>query len=450
LSGRMSIVSIRRLFATLVLATVTLSVYCYASEDGERRACHLPGDLVFVLDESGSIWGPAFQEQLTFVELVADTFDIGPDKTRIGVMTFASDTQVVFHLDAYDNRDQIKQAIRQITQRRGGTQTHRALAAMRLQMFSPEHSRSTAAHVAIVITDGESEEPADTAIEAALVHEQGINVIAIGVGPHVIMEELQLIASNEDLVFTAPTYAALQPLLTRLAWKACEVLTTTTTTTSTTTPAPAPMIAGCASRMPVDLVWSLPNEAGAAATESILQLVSLVAGDLDIGPTSVQVGVAPRTCSTEKPAIRLKDHDTVDGLRSALNDRHLAVTANIDKQLEYLRSQGFASRNGGRDNAAKLALVVVDRRPSNPEAMRRELTKVHRLGVKLIVIGVGQDVDADQLTALAANGGSLVRAESYAELGAMHVTLVQRICAAIRDTGLKQLRELLDFDMYGN
>jgi len=77
-----------------------------------HQACHLPGDLVFVLDESGSIWGPAFMQQLEFVELVADTFDISPDQTHIGVLTFASDTKVVFHLDMFDNRLDVKQAIR--------------------------------------------------------------------------------------------------------------------------------------------------------------------------------------------------------------------------------------------------------------------------------------------------------------------------------------------------
>jgi len=67
----------------------------------------------------------------------------------------------------------------EITQRRGGTQTHRALAAMREQMFSPEHSRPSAAHVAIVITDGESEEPEETVLQARLAHEAGIHVSVI-------------------------------------------------------------------------------------------------------------------------------------------------------------------------------------------------------------------------------------------------------------------------------
>ena len=51
-------------------------------------------------------------QQLEFVELVADTFDIGPDHTHIGALTFASDTKVVFHLDTFNNRVDVKQAIR--------------------------------------------------------------------------------------------------------------------------------------------------------------------------------------------------------------------------------------------------------------------------------------------------------------------------------------------------
>jgi hypothetical protein len=47
---------------------------------------------------------------------------------------------------------------------------------------------------------------------------------------------------------------------------------------------------GCLSWNPVDIIWSLPNEAGPSATASVLQLVSAVAEDLKIGPTFVKVG----------------------------------------------------------------------------------------------------------------------------------------------------------------
>jgi hypothetical protein len=438
------------LLVAVTLLTLINTGVDLALANEPKEYCHLPGDLVFVLDESGSIWGPAFQEQLQFVELVADTFDIQPTKTRIGLMTFASDVKVFFHLDTYDNSNDVKQAIRKITQRRGGTRTDLALSTMRREMFAARHSRSNAAHVAIVVTDGESEEPSLTLEEARLVHDAGIIVIAIGVGPRITLDELKAIASSDDLVFTAPSYAALEPLRDQLAWKACEVLTstTTTTTTTTTTPEPpAPMIAGCSSRAPVDVIFSLPNEADSQQTDSCLRLVSALADDLDIGPAAVQLGVTPRLCSDEKAAIRLKDHDTVDGLRSALQERHLADTTDIDRQLEYLRTGGFSAGGGGRDQSAKLAVLVVDRPPTDTNAARRELRRLRQQVPRLrtVVVGVGSLVARDELELL---GTVLAHVDSYQQLDDIELALIQHICTVIQDVETsnneRQLRTLHD------
>ena len=88
-------------------------------------------------------------------------------------------------------------------------------------MFSSDHARSSAHHVAIIITDGESEEPASTAEEALTARKKGIRLFAIGVGDKVNRKELYNIASSEDLVFTVDGYGALDSLRNILAWKAC-------------------------------------------------------------------------------------------------------------------------------------------------------------------------------------------------------------------------------------
>ena len=59
---------------------------------------------------------------------------------------------------------------------RGETYTHDALRRMRTDMFSDAYARPGVPHIAIVITDGESNYPEQTAAEASLVHEQGIQV----------------------------------------------------------------------------------------------------------------------------------------------------------------------------------------------------------------------------------------------------------------------------------
>ena len=50
-----------------------------------------------------------------------------------------------------------------------------------------------------------------------------------------------------------------------------------------------------------------------------------------------RAGIAPRKCQTAK-GIRLKDHDTVSGINTALDRRYLKGAA-IDTQLEYLTTK---------------------------------------------------------------------------------------------------------------
>ena len=65
-----------------------------------------PAEIVFVLDESGSIWGPDFDKQIDFVKEVVNDFDVSETMTHIGTMTFASDPVVHLQLtDLYEKSD---------------------------------------------------------------------------------------------------------------------------------------------------------------------------------------------------------------------------------------------------------------------------------------------------------------------------------------------------------
>jgi len=92
---------------------------------------------------------------------------------------------------------------------------------MREEMFSAQRARPWTHHIAIVITDGESNYPDRTAREAALAHADKIEIIAIGVGVNINRNELRSIASDPSRVFLADSYAALDGLRELLAYTAC-------------------------------------------------------------------------------------------------------------------------------------------------------------------------------------------------------------------------------------
>jgi uncharacterized protein YegL len=81
-------------------------------------------------------------------------------------------------------------------------------------------SRSGVPHIAIVITDGESEDPAKTAQQARLCRDAGITMFAVGVG-NAEESELRKIASSDDFVFYVDNFRMLDELKEKLSWKAC-------------------------------------------------------------------------------------------------------------------------------------------------------------------------------------------------------------------------------------
>ena len=64
----------------------------------------------------------------------------------------------------------------------------------------------------------------------------------------------------------------------------------------------------------MDLLFSLPDDAGIIDTELSLNFISSVVKDqrkFRLGPTGLQVGLTPRYCLAKGP-IHLKEHDNVD------------------------------------------------------------------------------------------------------------------------------------------
>lgn len=87
--------------------------------------------------------------------------------------------------------------------------------------------RPEAAHLAVVITDGQSQQWVETYAQAKQARDQGIEMFAIGVGKvggsgGISMEELNEIAGREDHVFIAHDYSALHQLQATLAYRTCK------------------------------------------------------------------------------------------------------------------------------------------------------------------------------------------------------------------------------------
>ena len=179
------------------------------------------------MDDSGSVGSPNFQSMKQFVYNTANEFDIGADETQVGVISFSSSAQVQFYLNTYHDKSALLAAINNLPYRHGGnTYTADGINLLEQSGFTSANGgrplTQAIPRVAVVITDGQSNNASATAAAAQSAHDAGITILAVGIGSNVDNDELTAIASDPSYVstitgFDTSQFDALQTTITNEA-----------------------------------------------------------------------------------------------------------------------------------------------------------------------------------------------------------------------------------------
>ena len=156
-----------------------------------------------MLDESESIGRTRFQLIREFVAEISGELVIGLQRSLVGVISFSTDAYFDFSITEHTNQASLLSAINNLPYRVGYTNTSAALDLLRTagEPGGDLNLRNGFIHVAILITDGESNGGNTTAAALAL-HDANIysEIYAVGVD-QANTDELKLIASSPSLVF---------------------------------------------------------------------------------------------------------------------------------------------------------------------------------------------------------------------------------------------------------
>ena len=163
--------------------------------------CQTGIDLIFVLDSSGSIGSYNFQLMKNFTADVVRNLNIGPDETRVGLVLYSTSASAQFSLNSHMTDTSLLEAIDNITYTGGGTNTGAAISIC-IQQFNTSYGARQKSNgiprIAIVVTDGRSNNANATITAAEMAHSEGILSYAVGIGNNVNMEELATIATDPN------------------------------------------------------------------------------------------------------------------------------------------------------------------------------------------------------------------------------------------------------------
>ncbi|XP_013921020.1 PREDICTED: collagen alpha-1(XXII) chain [Thamnophis sirtalis] len=182
-------------------------------------------DLIFLLDTSSSVGKEDFEKVRQWIAHLVDTFEIGPDKTRVGVVRYSDQPTTEFDLGSYGTRQEVKEAAKGIKYHGGNTNTGDALRYINSYSFSARAggrpNDNAIKKVVILLTDGRSQDYVLSPAMAA--HKAGIRIFAVGVGD-VLKEELDEIASEPKSahVFHVSDYNAIDKIREKLRRRLCE------------------------------------------------------------------------------------------------------------------------------------------------------------------------------------------------------------------------------------
>uniref|UniRef100_A0AAQ6AME4 Collagen alpha-1(XII) chain n=1 Tax=Amphiprion ocellaris TaxID=80972 RepID=A0AAQ6AME4_AMPOC len=178
-------------------------------------------DLVFLVDGSWSVGRENFKHIRSFIAALAGAFDIGEDKTRVAVVQYSTDTRTEFPLTRYTRRGDLLQAINSLPYKGGNTMTGDAIDYLLKNIFTEAAgSRKSFPKVAMIITDGKSQDPVEE--YAKRLRNIGVEIFVLGI-KGADEDELREMAStpHSKHVYNVPNFDQIQEVQKSIIGEVC-------------------------------------------------------------------------------------------------------------------------------------------------------------------------------------------------------------------------------------
>ena len=153
--------------------------------------------------------------------------------------------------------------------------------------------------------------------------------------------------------------------------------------------------------------------------EKMKKFVKGASNMYNISSLKTRVGILSFGGDTNNIALPLKDgiskplvDQTVDSLKRSGGPRHM------NKAIRFVADRMFTTENDGRPNAGKVLVLLTTGRnsPEGKEDLPKAARKLKENGVDVFVIGLGTNVDDDELNAIASEKDDIAKVNTVDDL----------------------------------
>ncbi|KAM6910519.1 collagen alpha-6(VI) chain-like [Xenentodon cancila] len=334
-------------------------------------------DIVFIVEESGKAESTNFQLKRNFLESLVSSLDVGLNRVRVAIVTYSTTPTAQLYFNSVKYKADILNFIKTLPYGNGGTKTGAALN-FTLEELIKKGSRKGVLKVAIVITDGKSD---DHVSEAAIaLRRADVTVYAVGI-KDANRTELEEIASDPPSrhVFNVDDFSLLKPLKENLQKSMCTVIMNTAT--------PNKDIKEACKQKDESDIFFLMDDSGSITHNDFKDMKDFITDFLRmflIGPHHVRIGVVKYS---DAPTLEfdLTTYSNANDTEKAVNAIHqTGGGTNTGKAIKFMESQ-FEQAVTTR-SASEYLIVLTD--GASHDVVKAPAEKLRAKGINILAIGV--------------------------------------------------------------
>ncbi|XP_051812864.1 collagen alpha-6(VI) chain-like isoform X1 [Acanthochromis polyacanthus] len=382
-------------------------------------------DIVFIVDESGSIGEANFQLMRTFLSSIISGLEVGLARVRLGIVTYNEMQTAQLYLNTFQTKTDILQLINFMPYSGGGTNTGAALDFTLKNIFNEKRgSRKGVQKVAVVVTDGKSQD--SVVVPAATLRRAGVTVYAVGIKDANEAELREMATSpSEKHVFIVDSFTQLKSLEQTLQKSLCRnIIEDAITSVDSKTD----IKEACEQKDEAD-IYFLIDDSSSISDPDFYDMKKFIIEFLQIfriGPHHVRMGVAKYSTSPSLEFDLTKYSDAKKMEKAVAAIPHIGGDTYTGKALSFMVNY-FKEAVTSRNSKVPEYLIVITDGESTDE-VKAPAEKLREQGITIYAVGV-KNATQTQLEEIAGDPKRTFHVSNFDALKSIKNGIITDICS---------------------